>query len=86
MIALRLLIPLVAFLSLFMLPWQASAVLVLAAALVLPMLGVVLGAAADILYFSPHAAPVPFFFLGGAAATLLALLVHRFVKTRIMEG
>lgn len=84
MIVLRLLVPIFALFSVFFFPWQVTLVLLLAASLILPVLGVVIGAFADLIYYSPGAG-MPFFLLMGIAATGLALLVHRFVKTRIME-
>lgn len=75
-----------AFLSLFLVPWPIMAALILVAALLVPPAGVLLGIAADALYFVPGTAFLPFFTLLGLLATALALLVQRFVKTRIMEG
>ncbi|KND47438.1 MAG: hypothetical protein AB199_03345 [Parcubacteria bacterium C7867-004] len=86
MILLRGAIPVIAFFALFFFPWPVSALLVFLSALAFPLAGLLLGAFADILYFTPGAANVPFFLLFGAAATLISILVHRFVKTRIMEG
>ena len=81
----RILLPLVAFLSLFFFPYPLSALLILASAILLPVSGIAIGIAADILYFSPGAAFMPLWSLGGILATILALLVQRFVKTRIMD-
>ena len=81
----RTLLPLTALLSLFFFPYPLSALLILASAIMLPVSGIVLGVAADVLYFSPGAAFMPLWSLGGIFATVLALLVQRFVKTRIMD-
>ena len=82
---LRFLIPAFAFLSVFFFPWPVTLVLIFIAALCLPVLGLALGAFADLIYFNAAAAGVPSFLIMGLVATLVALLVHRFVKTRIME-
>ncbi|MBU2103940.1 hypothetical protein KKD81_00995 [Patescibacteria group bacterium] len=72
-------------LSLFIFPHSVSAVLILASALLLPFSGLALGLIAEALYFSPGAHFLPVWALFGALATSAALLVHRFVKTRIIE-
>jgi hypothetical protein len=77
---------LAALISLFIFPWQASAVMILLAAGFFPPAGIFLGVVADLVYYQPGAAFAPWFTLYGAAATAASLLVHRFVKTRIMEG
>jgi len=72
--------------SLFFFPWPLSLALIFVSALFLPPAGLILGIAADALYFMPGAAFLPLFTLYGLFSTLLSLLVHRFVKTRIMEA
>ncbi len=75
-----------ALIALFVFPWQVSLVAVAAAALFMPLAGIALGVIADIVYYVPGATFIPYFSLLGAGATLLSVLVHRFVKTRIIEG
>lgn len=82
----RALAGLAALLSLFIFPWQVSAVIILAAALLFPPAGIGLGLIADLVYWIPGVAFLPYFSLFGIVCTGLSLLVHRFVKTRIMEG
>lgn len=82
---LRILIPAFALVSLFYFPWPVTLVLIFIAALCLPVLGLALGALTDLVYYTPAASGVPWFLIAGAGATACALLVHRFVKTRIME-
>ncbi len=81
----RALIPAIALFALFVVPWQVGMFSILVAALFLPPTGLLLGVIADLIYYSPGAAPVPYFTLCGIGCFVLALLVHRFVKTRIME-
>ncbi|HWH16551.1 MAG TPA: hypothetical protein VNU25_03140 [Candidatus Paceibacterota bacterium] len=75
-----------ALIALFVFPWQVSFVAVFAAALFMPAAGIALGIIADIVYYVPGASFVPYFTLLGAVATAVSMLVHRFVKTRIIEG
>lgn len=82
----RIALPVVALLALFFVPAPLSVVLIAASAFVLPFSALALGVCADVLYFSPHPGALPLWSMGGLVATLLALLVHRFVKTRIMEA
>jgi hypothetical protein len=83
---LRLVVVLAALASIFMLPWPVTAALILAAGFFVPPASLALGVVADLAYFSPGAALFPYFSLYGAACTLVAVLVHRFVKTRIISG
>lgn len=83
---LRLIVPAFALVSLFIFPWPVSLVGILAASFLLPPAGIALGILMDLLYYLPGTAFFPYFTLYGAFATGLALLVRRFVKTRIIEG
>jgi len=76
----------IALLSLFLFPWPVSLALIAVAALFLPLSGIILGALFDALYLAPGAAFLPYMTLYGLAATAAALLVHRFLKTRIMDA
>lgn len=75
-----------ALISLFIFPWPVSLALIAAAAFLFPASGIALGVLADILYYSPDVAFLPYFSIYGALLTGLSLLVRRFVKTRIMEA
>ena len=77
---------LIALMSLFIFPWQVALVAILAASLMVPPAGLALGPIADLVYYSPGAAFMPYFTLFGILSFAVSLLVHRFVKTRIMEG
>ncbi len=81
-----LLIPLFALISLFIFPWQVSLAALFAAALSFPPSGIALGLLADLLYFVPGSAFMPYITLFGLLSTAASLLVHRFVKTRIMDA
>jgi uncharacterized membrane protein len=75
-----------ALIALFVFPWQVSVVAVVFAALFMPAAGIALGVIADIVYYVPGASFMPYFTLFGAGATIASVLVHRFVKTRIIGG
>lgn len=81
----RILVLLSALISLFIFPWQVSLAFMFAASLFLPPAGLALGIIADLIYFVPGAAFMPFFTLFGLVFFGIALLVHRFVKTRIIS-
>ncbi len=80
----RLLTLSVAFILIFMVPWPIALIGMLGASLLVPVAGLGLGIVADLLYFTPGAAFMPLMTLYGAAISGAALLVHRFVKTRII--
>ncbi len=82
----RVVIPILTLFALFFVPALLSVLLIATSALVLPFSALALGVFADVLYFSPHPGALPLWSIGGLCATILALLVHRFVKTRIMEA
>lgn len=82
----RIVIPLLAGISLLILPWPIAALLMLPAAYVLPVAGLLLGVLADLLYFVPGAALVPLFSLYGLAIGVGAIFVRRFMKARIIGG
>lgn len=71
-------------LSLFLFPWPVSLALMLLASLLFPPAGPLLGVLGDVLYFMPGSAPAPYFLLWGLVCFGIALLVQRFVKTRII--
>ncbi len=75
-----------ALIALFILPWQVAVLAILGAALLTPLSGAALGVIADIVYYTPGAAFMPYFSLFGLFATVAGFLVQRFVKTRIIEG
>ena len=77
---------LIALIALFIFPWQVALVAIVGASLMVPPAGLALGLIADLVYYSPGAAFAPYFTLFGILSFGLSLLVHRFVKTRIMEG
>lgn len=74
----------VAFMLIFMVPWPVALIGILGASLLVPMAGLGLGIVADLLYFIPGTAFMPLMTLYGALISGVALLVHRFVKTRII--
>lgn len=75
-----------AFVSLFMLPVVVSALVVACAALAFPPAGIALGMLYDVLYSGSLGTTIPYGTLFGVLATGLSLLVHRFIKARIMDA
>ena len=68
----------------FLVPWPVAIVLAIPLAFFEPIAGLACGVLADVLYFTPGAGQVPYGTLAGAAGALTAVLVRRFVQTRIM--
>lgn len=79
-------LPLVALVSLFWLPFEVTWVCIFASAIAFPLSGLALGIISDVLYYPPHLSGIPWGIVCGGIFTLLSLLVHRYVKTRIMEA
>jgi hypothetical protein len=82
----RFLAVLAGLISIFIFPWQVTLAAMLAASFLVPPAGFALGIICDLVYYQPGAALFPYISLYGAFCTLAALLVHRFVKTRIISG
>jgi len=70
----------------FLFPWAYAALLAFLLALAEPLAGIACGIIADALYYAPGASHVPYGTLLGFAGSLIAYLVRRFVKTRIIGG
>lgn len=70
--------------SLLVFPAPLSIVALVVAAFVSPVAAFAAGVCADLLYFAPHAAVVPFYSLLGAGIAIIALFVRRFVQTSMM--
>ena len=75
-----------AFLSAFLFPYPFTVLLSFGAALIFPPLGVVIGVLVDVLYFAPGVSAWPHAVLIGLLVSLIALVVRRFVRTRIIGG
>lgn len=73
-----------AFLSVFFFPYPATLGLSFLASVLFPLAGVAVGVVADLMYYTPTQFPVASIL--GAGASVLGLLVHRFVKARIMTA
>gem|GEM_PF-3979572 len=67
--------------SLFLFPYPMTLALSFAATLFVPFFALVIGIYADLLY----GAAIPLMTLWGLVLSLAALVVHRFVKTRIFS-
>lgn len=75
-----------AVISVFCFPYPATIVLSFVASLFLPATGFVLGALVDVLYFAPGASWLPLATVTGATISVVAFLVRRLVKARIIGG
>ncbi len=75
-----------ALLSPFLFPLPFTALLALLGAVVSAWVPLVVGVIIDALYWSREAYAFPLWTLFGAAVTLTAFFVHRFVETSIMRG
>ncbi|MEK7602341.1 MAG: hypothetical protein AAB472_02555 [Patescibacteria group bacterium] len=71
-----------AFLSVLLFPWQLALFIVAGVSALLPPVALVVGVFTDALYWSQG--PLPYATLCGLAITLIAFVVERFVRTRIM--
>ncbi len=79
----RLLAVVVAFASPLLFPAVLSFAFVFLAAIVVPPLGIVVGVFSDVLYYTPGSG-LPLGIIIGTGSSLIAFVVHRFIKTRIM--
>lgn len=70
------------FLSLLFFPWPAAVVLSLIAAWYEPLIPFAAGIFADALYYTAHGARLPWFTLGGALVSVMAV----FVRSRLKAG
>lgn len=70
----------------FFFPWYLGAALAFLASVYLPPLALFLGVLYDVLYFVPGASLLPLGTVAGILVFFCALLVHTFVKTRIMSA
>lgn len=74
--ALRAVLAFLALASSALLPWPLAAFLALASSAVEPLLPLSAGLFIDVLYYEPRAGALPLFTIGGAVATVLALIVR----------
>lgn len=72
---------LLTFVSVIVFPWPFTALLAVAASSLEPLLPLAAGIFTDTLYYSPQAAALPFFAIGGAIVTAAALLVRSRLRT-----
>lgn len=72
--------------SVFALPWHITLGTLFAAGIAFPPAGLLIGVFTDTLYWTPGASFMPYFTFAGALSFGIGLLVHRFIKTRIMDA
>jgi hypothetical protein len=72
--------------SVIFFPWPFTVFLALISALIEPLVPFAVGICADAFYYTPSAHLTPFFTLGGAAATAIALFVHSRLRGGIING
>lgn len=80
--ALRIALVILALASVFFFPYPYTLALSLAASTLFPPAGFLAGALSDLVYYAPPGLPLAT--IAGAGASVLGLLVRRFVKARIM--
>jgi len=73
-----------ALLSPFLFPYPFTLFLSFVASVFVPWLALIIGLTQDALFMVPHEGRIPTATLLGATASLLALVVRRFVKARII--
>lgn len=71
-----------ALLSPLLFPAALAAIIIFAASVIVPPVGILAGVLADALYRTPHMPPYATAF--GAFASAAGYLMHRFIKTRII--
>ncbi len=72
------------FISFMVFPVPLSLAALVLAAAVSPVAACAAGVFADLMYFAPHAAPVPLYTLLGIGVAGAALLIRRFIQTSVM--
>lgn len=72
-----------ALLSIFFFPYPLTVLLSFVASLYVPIAGLLIGILADLVYYTPHASSLPLATMYGAAASLLAYILRRFVRARL---
>lgn len=73
------------FVSVVLFPWPFTALLALATSLSEPLVPLAAGLFADTLYYAPQAGGLPVFTLYGAAISLIAVFVRRWLRASIMS-
>ncbi len=73
-----------AFLGIFMFPWPLTILLIAVASVRMPFVALLGGVLFDVLYFVPGAAYLPWGIVFGIGGFFASLIVHDFMKTRIM--
>ncbi|HET9641647.1 MAG TPA: hypothetical protein VFP46_02265 [Candidatus Paceibacterota bacterium] len=68
-------------LAVFFFPWPFAAVLAIAASLSEPLIAFAVGVFADAVYYSIHAARVPYFTVGGALVSIVIVFVRSRLKS-----
>lgn len=66
--------------TLFFLPYALSILVLFVAACFVPLAGLALGIMLDTLYYTPGAAHLPYASLIGLIATLIGIVVQRFIR------
>ena len=72
------------FISVILVPWPLTALLVLASSISIPLLPLAVGIFADTLYYTPQMHTLPFATLFGVLATVIALFVRSRLRASSM--
>lgn len=76
---------LLTFISIVLFPWPLTAMLVVASALLVPLLPLSAGIFFDTLYYAPQTELLPLFSLAGALFTVLAFFVRSWLSAGIIQ-
>lgn len=82
----RILLTVIALIAPFLFPYPFTLVLSFAGALAFPVVGLLVGALVDLLYYVPHPGIYPLATFTGVFIFVAAFFVRRFVKARIIGG
>ena len=74
------------FVSAVLFPWPVTGLLAVAASLFEPLIAFAAGIVMDALYYSAHAARLPWFTMAGALISVLAVFVRDRLKTSTIWG
>ena len=82
----RILLCALALVSPFLFPWPVTVALVFIIALLVPPISFFAGLLTDAAYYASGNGALPLATLLGALGFIVAVFVHRFIKTRIISG
>lgn len=72
------------FLSVLWMPWPITVMLMTISSMLLPVAGIIFGVMFDMIYAPVGAIGIPLGIMWGASASVLGVLMSRFIRSRIM--